>query len=95
MLSDSCSKFFDEIADAALTLSDDAHYYSSPPFDYGEEIDALRRSCMQVANDPFDPEAVAHLLRLARSIMRYHDTPPGSLDKEARRAEMLAIARAA
>jgi hypothetical protein len=93
MLSDSCSEFIQQFREAGQTLDDDARHYSSPPFEYGEEIDALRRSCTQITKDPFHPEAGAHLLRLALSIMSYHDAAPGNPNEEKLEAEMFDLAR--
>ena len=79
-LSDACFDFLEAVGGAARKLADEAHWYSAPdnPLRYGEEIDALRRACMVVAEAPYDPEAGVRLLRLAASVMRHHDTPPGT-----------------
>jgi hypothetical protein len=94
-LSDSCFDFLEAVSHAARELADAAHWYSSPdnPLRYGEEVDGLRRACMDVVDSPYDPEAGARLLRLAASVMRYHDTPPGSPDLPEQQQEMKALIR--
>jgi hypothetical protein len=89
-LSDSCFEFLDAVAAAASALAKDVHHYASPdyPISYGAEIDALRRACMAVAEAPYDPDAGARLLRLAGSLMRFHDTPPGTAESTHQHAEM-------
>ena len=79
-LSDSCFEFMQATADAADALAAAVHHYAAPdhPISYGLEIDALRRACAAVKESPFDPEAGAELLRLAASVMTFHDTPPDS-----------------
>jgi hypothetical protein len=93
MLSDSCHDFLTEFGEAAQALAQASHDYASPPSDYGEEVEALQRCAKQVAHDPFDPEAGAHLLRLALAIMRYHDAAPGNPNEEKLENEMLALTR--
>jgi hypothetical protein len=92
-LSDVCYDFLVEFGEAAKKLADGVHWYSAPdyPIGYGEEIDALRRACRKAIEDPHDPEAGALLLRLAASVMRYHDTPPGISDEQKRQEEMAAL----
>ncbi|HEY0526045.1 MAG TPA: DUF2321 domain-containing protein [Stellaceae bacterium] len=92
-LSDSCFDFLEAVRAAARTLSDEIHRYSAPeyPVRYGDEIDALRRACAGVADAPYDPEAGARLIRLAASVMLYHDTPPGVPVEAERRDEMKAL----
>jgi len=89
-LSDSCFEFLAAVASAASTLAEEVHHYSSPdyPISYGAEIDALRRACVAVAEVPYDPEAGARLLRLAGSVMRFHDTPPDAAERSNRQAEV-------
>src|SRR4051812_48948056 len=79
MLSDSCSEFLTTFGEAARKLATETHWYADPdsPFRYGQEIDALRRACVDVADDPQNVEAGASLLRLALLVMRFHDTPLG------------------
>ena len=50
MLSDACFDFIDATERAALELAEAVHWYSAPdgPWNYGEEIDALRRACTRV-----------------------------------------------
>lgn len=92
-LSDACFEFLDAVSKAAHELADAAHYYSAldNSLRYGEEIDTLRRACIAVTDAPYSPEAGVRLLRLAASIMRYHDTPPGNLSEQEREAEMMKL----
>lgn len=88
-LSDACFEFLEAVEAAARELAESVHWYSAPdyPLPYGEEIDALRRACLAVAASSYDAEAGIQLLRLATSVMRYHDAPPvppGSLDHRAK-----------
>lgn len=94
-LSDVCFDFLEEVGGAARKLADEAHWYSAPdnPLRYGEEINAPRRACMVVAEAPYNPEAGVRLLRLAASVMRHHDTPPGTLSAAERKAEMMELVR--
>jgi hypothetical protein len=94
-LSDSCFEFLETFGKAARGLAEEVHWYAAPgnPLRYGEEIDALRRACAAVAEMPYDPEAGARLLRLATSVMRYHDTPPGAPAMAERQAEMTELVR--
>jgi hypothetical protein len=89
-LSDSCFDFFEAVREAADALARDAHYYSAPdyPAQYGMEIDALRRACIAVRETPYDPQAGARLMRLAASVMTFHDTPPGNETWENRKGEL-------
>lgn len=48
---------------------------------------------MEVAEKPTDADAGAHLLRLAVSILRYHDTPPDAPEEVARKQEMMSLVR--
>lgn len=77
-LSDVCFDFLVSVSDAAEELAKGVHWYSQPgyPISYGEEIDALRRACLALTQSPYDGEKGAHLVRLAASVLRYHDTPP-------------------
>jgi len=80
-LSDACFEFLEAVRVAAGELAEAVHWYSTPdaPIPYGEEIDALRRACLAMVDSPYDAETGAQLLRLAESVMRYHDTPPAPL----------------
>jgi hypothetical protein len=95
LLSDACFEFLTAVSDAARKLAEDAHSYSSPSatIPYGVEIDALRRACMRVADQPTDAEAGAHLLRLSISVLRYHDAPPDSPELAERERKTLELAR--
>ncbi|SIN88138.1 hypothetical protein SAMN05443247_00426 [Bradyrhizobium erythrophlei] len=89
-LSDACFEFLQATADAAEVLASKVHHYSAPdyPIQYGVEIDALRRACLAVRDRPYDPEAGAELLRLAASVMTFHDGSPGAPERCHREAEM-------
>lgn len=89
-LSDSCFEFMQATADAADALAVAVHHYATPdyPIPYGPEIDALRRACAAVKERPFDPEAGIELLRLAASVMTFHDTPPETPTSLTREVEM-------
>jgi hypothetical protein len=90
MLSDACFEFLHSVENAAGILAKAVHHYSKPDgtFGYGAEIDALRRSCAAVKERPYDAEAAAELLRLAASVMTFHDTPPEMPEHLERQAEM-------
>jgi hypothetical protein len=94
-LSDSCFEFLHSVAEGAAQLGREAHRYSDPetPIQYGSEIDALRRACVAAGEAPYDSEAVARVVRLAASIMRYHDTPPGTEPETERRAKLNTLVR--
>ena len=94
-LSDSCFNFMQATAEAAEALAADVHHYAAPdyPIPYGVEIDALRRACLAVKESPYDPQRGAELLRLAASIMTYHDAPPEAPARLAREAEMKQLIR--
>ena len=55
---------------------------------YGSEIAALRNACLEVQKCPWDAEAAITLVRLASSVMRFHDTVQGSPHEDSRREEM-------
>ena len=96
MLSDACFDLLTEFGEIARKLAEQAHQYAAPDqtIQYGEEIDALRRASLKVAQEPTDAEAGAHLLRLATSILRYHDTPPGASEQADRKQELATLVRA-
>jgi hypothetical protein len=85
-LSDACFEFMQATADAAETLAAAVYHYAAPdyPVPYGVEIDALRRACAAVKERPYDPASGAELLRLASSIMTFHDTPPDTPERQQR-----------
>jgi hypothetical protein len=90
MLSDACWDFVHSVEEAAGTLAKAVHHYAAPdgPFAYGTEIDALRRACAAVKENPYDANAAAQLLRLAVSVMTFNDTPPDTPEFLHRQAEM-------
>jgi hypothetical protein len=94
-LSDSCFDFMQATANAAVELAAAVHRYAAPeyPIAYGVEIDALRQACAAVKESPFDPETGARLLRLASSVMTFHDTVPDSPESSALKAEMNKLVR--
>jgi hypothetical protein len=89
-LSDACSEFLQATRDAAEALAAAVHHYAAPncPIPYGREIDALRCACAAVRERPYDPASGADLLRLAASVMTFHDTPPDTPEHRHREAEM-------
>jgi len=93
VLSDACSDFLSAFSSAASTLALAVHHYSDPefPLKYGSEIDALRRACAKFQETPCDPEVGADLLRLAKAVMIFHDTPPLNDTWETRRRDMLRL----
>ena len=94
-LSDSCFNFMQATAEAAEALAADVHHYAAPgyPIAYGAEIDALRRACLAVKESPFDPQRGAELLRLAATVMTYHDALLETPARLAREAEMKKLIR--
>jgi len=92
-LSDACFDFLHAVADAADELARSVHHYSDPEnvIVYGSEIDALRRASAAVAQTPYDPESGARLLRLAASVMAYHDVPPESEGASAKHGKMMKL----
>ena len=95
MLSDACFEFLHSVGEAAGILAKAVHHYSEPdgPFGYGAEIDTLRQACTAVNERPYDAEAAAVLLRLAASVMTFHDTPPETPVRLERQAEMKKLIR--
>jgi hypothetical protein len=89
-LSDACFDFLQATADAAEVLAAAVHHYAAPdyPIPYGGEIDALRRASAALRERPYDPASGADLLRLAASVMIFHDTPPDTPERWHREAEM-------
>jgi hypothetical protein len=89
-LSDACFDFLHSVSDAANVLADAAHHYAAPdyPISYGDEIDALRRACAAFREQPYDASLGADLLRLAASVMTFHDTPPNTPEHRRREVEM-------
>ena len=87
-LSDACSEFTETIISATQELLAAVEWYDDPTFDYGEEVVSLRNACLDVQRTPWNAEAAVRLVRLATSVMRYHDTPPGSPDENKRRDAM-------
>jgi hypothetical protein len=89
-LSDACFDFLHSVTDAANVLADAVHHYAAPdyPISYGGEIDALRRACAEFREHPYDPSLGADVLRLAASVMTFHDTPPDTPEYQWREAEM-------
>ena len=94
-LSDACYEFIQDVDAAARRLAKAVHWYAAPnnPIGYGEEIDALRRSCAKVNASSLDPEARAELLRLAVAVLKFYDTPPDVPEHQQHQAEMTALIR--
>jgi hypothetical protein len=95
MLSDECHQFLMSVQEAAERLAEAAHWYSAPnyPIPYGEEIDALRRAAARVAVEPIDADAMVHLLKLAASVLKYHDISRHSAAHSTVKEEMTALVR--
>ena len=87
-LSDVCFDFTQAIVAASKRLQEDADWYVDSVLNYGEELQALRKACLDVQTEPWNPESAVVLIRLATSVMKYHDTPPGNPDENKRRSEM-------
>ena len=94
-LSDACFDFLRANEKAAEQLAAAVHHYSAPnyPITYGVEIGALRQACLAVKERPYDPEAGAALLRLAASVMIFHDAVPFEAERIRREAEMKKLIR--
>ena len=94
-LGDACFEYMQATVDAADALATAVHHYSAPhsPVAYGVEIDALRRACAAVRDRPYDPQSGAELLRLAASVMVYHDTPPDTPEAVHRQTELKKLIR--
>jgi hypothetical protein len=85
MLSDACFEFLESLRDAAQVLAQASAHYANSPLRYGEEIDALLVACGDVQRPkPWNEEAAIRLIRLAGSVLKYHDTPPGGPSQPAR-----------
>jgi hypothetical protein len=94
VLSDACFEFLESLRDAAQALAQQSAHYAKSPLRYGEEIDALLVACNDVQRPkPWNEEAAVRLIRLAGSILNYHDTSPGSDDQPARLERMNALIR--
>lgn len=93
MLSDACFGFLHSLREAAQALAEESAPYAKMPFRYGEEIDAILGACRDVQAEPWNEEAAIRLIRLAGSILNYHDTPPGSPGESARLERMNALVR--
>ena len=65
--------------------------YAKMPFRYGDEVDAILSACRDVQAEPWNEDAAIRLIRLAGSILNYHDSPPGSDDEPARLERMNAL----
>lgn len=94
-LSDACFDFLLANEKAAEHLAAAVHHYSAPdyPITYGIEMGALRQACVAVKERPYDPEAGAALLRLAASVMTFHDAVPFEPERIRREAEMKKLIR--
>jgi hypothetical protein len=68
--------------------------YINSPLRYGDELDALLVACRDVQRpQPWNEEAAIRLIKLAGSILIYHDTFPGSHDQPARLERMNSLIR--
>jgi hypothetical protein len=93
MLSDVCWEFLETVRKAAQVLAQQSASYTNSPLRYGEELDALFVACADVQAKPWNEEAAVRLIRLAGSILSYHDTPPGGSGQSARLERMNALVR--
>jgi Uncharacterized protein conserved in bacteria (DUF2321) len=92
MLSDACFEFLDSLRDAARVLAQQSAWCVDSPLGYGEEIDAVLVACREVESPkPWNEEAAVRLIKLAGSVLRYHDSFPGSPHYAARLARMNAL----
>jgi hypothetical protein len=87
-LSDACFDFTCKMVAAAQALEAAADYYVDTPLKYGDEIVALRKACLDAQQTPWNADAAVMLIRLATSVMHYHDTPPSSPNELKRLAKM-------
>ena len=94
MLSDACFEFLETLREAAGVLAEQAALYVNSPLRYGDELDALLAACRDVQRpQPWNEEEAIRLIKLAGSILIYHDTPPGSDDQPARLERMNSLIR--
>lgn len=93
MLSDACFEFLASLRTSAQILAEASARYIDSPLGYGEELYALLRACDDVQTRPWNEEAAIRLVRLAGSILSYHDTSPGSPDQSTRLDRMNALIR--
>jgi Uncharacterized protein conserved in bacteria (DUF2321) len=93
MLSDACFEFLESLREAAQALAEQSAHYANSPLRFGEELDALLVACGDVQARPWNEEAAIRLIRLAGSILSYHDTPPGEPTQPARLERMNALVR--
>jgi hypothetical protein len=94
MLSDACFEFLETLRDAAHALAEQSAHYTKSSLRYGEELDALLVACGEVQRPkPWNEEAAIRLIRLAGSILSYHDTGPGEPRQLARLERMNALVR--
>jgi uncharacterized protein DUF2321 len=94
MLSDACFEFLETLREAAGVLAEQAALYVNSPLRYGDELDALLAACRDVQRpQPWNEEEAIRRIKLAGSILIYHDTPPGSDDQPARLERMNSLIR--
>lgn len=74
MLDDACFRFLLDIQAAVQELARQVEVYAAPDttIQYGEEIDALRRACIDAQAMPVDTEAIDRLVTLATATMAYY-----------------------
>jgi hypothetical protein len=95
-LSDACFDFMDTVRSATRELARAVEQYAKSPLDYGNVVDALRRACAEVADARWDPEAAVRVIRLATSVLAYHDTlpdDPALAERQAQMARLIEILR--
>ena len=94
MLSDACFEFLEALREAAGVLAQQAALHVNSPLRYGDELDALLVACRDVQRrQAWNEEAAIRLIKLAGSILIYHDTFPGSDDQPARLERMNSLIR--
>ena len=86
-------EFLKSLRDAAQALVENTRPHAKTPFRYGDEIDAILSACRDAQAEPWNEEAAIRLIRLAGSILNYHDAPPGSSGEAARLERMNALVR--
>jgi hypothetical protein len=74
MLDDACFRFLLDTHAAVQELGRQVEIYGAPDntIQYGSELDALRRACVDAQAMPVDPDAIDRLVVLAAATMAYY-----------------------
>jgi hypothetical protein len=90
MLDDACFRFLLDIQAAIQGLAREVELYGAPEntIHYGNEIDALRRACIDAQAMPVDTAAIDRLVTLASATMCYYGDEILKTDLEAAIAEI-------